>query len=140
MGVTPITTAREVVRVIHPDIPADLDWDKVSERGASHSATLFRTRGRGPKIPLAGDTEVKNITTEAALRLPEMAGFKAALKSGQKFYDATVVVSQFDVDGVEVGKEEWFGCMVADYTFSATDANATDGEPSKVIVEWAVKS
>ena len=138
MGRTPITTAREVVTVIHSDIPADLEWDIASERGATHSSSMFRTKGLGPKIPLSGDTEGKNITTEAALRLPEMAGFKAALKANSKFSGATVVVSQFDVDGVEVGKEEWFGCMVADYTFSATDANATDGAPSKVIVEWMV--
>jgi hypothetical protein len=137
MGTTPITIARQRVKVIHKDIP-ELDWHKVSSRKVTHSVSKFRPTGLGKKIPLDGDSETDNITTEAGLRLPEMAGFLADLRAKKKFAGATVVVLQYDVDGVEIGKEEWFDCMVASVEFPEADANNDGGDVASVVVEWAV--
>lgn len=138
MGTTPQTIARQRVSVVHPNIPSGIEWHKVSERKITHNTSKFRTTGLGKRWPVDGDSETENITTEAALRLPEMAQFRADLKAGVKFYGAAIVVQQFDVDGVESGKEEWFNCMVSTATFPEADANNTNGDVASVAVEWAV--
>lgn len=139
MGTTPITTARQKVEVIHRDISA-FDWHKASARKITHSVSKMRTTGLGKKVPLSGETDIDNITTEAMLVLPEMAGFLAALKAGNKFSGATIVVKQFDVDGVEEGKDEWFDCMVVSAEWPEADANNEGGDPASLVIEWAVAS
>ena len=138
MGKTPITIARQKVSVIHPDIP-DLDWHKGAGAKITHTVSKMRTTGMGKKIPLDGGSETENFTTEAALRLPEMGEFRRRLRAKEKFEGTTIITRQFDVDGVEVGKDELFNCMVVGVEFPEADANNENGDAASVIVEWAME-
>jgi len=134
MGYSSVATS--TVSVVHPQIPATIEWDKFDGAELSHTNQRFYTAPNVERV-YGGKTVRDNITVEAFLDPEAYADFIEAGNSGQTFAGASIRVSSVDAAGSPIGKpDEYKNCVVARWTPRKVDLNGE--EMQKIIVEWEV--
>lgn len=134
MPYTSVATSR--VTVTHPQIPANIEWDKFDGGDLSHSNQRFYTAPNKERV-FPGKSSRDNITTEAHCDPIAHADFIAAGNSGAVFEGAVIKVESVDAAGVPIGKPDTYAsCVVAKWAPRKVDLNAEDMQ--KIVVEWEV--
>lgn len=130
------SVAQTVVTVVHPQIPATIEWDKLEGGDLSHSNQRFYTAPRRERL-FPGRSARDNITTEAYLDPVAHADFIEALNAGVKFEGTVIKVQSVDAAGGPVGKADIYNnCIVAKTPPRKVDLNGEDMQ--KIVIEWEV--
>jgi hypothetical protein len=136
MGYSSVATS--TVSVVHPQIPATIEWDKFDGGDLSHSNQRFYTAPNKEQV-FGGKSARDNVTVEAFLDPVAYADFIEAGNAGEKFAGAVIRVQSVDAAGIPVGKaDEYKACVVSKWTPRKVDLNGEDMQ--KIIIEWEVPS
>lgn len=113
------------------------DWAKLSGVGGKQDAKKLRPSAGAPKVTVAGEYELGDITTTRLVNAVRDADLLAALNRGEQFADTTVTEQFIDEARSPVGRPLSFsGCRVTEWQLGDADANG-DGE-LELTVTWAV--